>query len=243
MKKFFSFLIFMALFIGVVGSLTAGYFGFFPFVSKIMGTYSPKDLGIKYSDMDKQSYMTKSMSKIEEVSSLPKANASIEYTGMIEQKVSFTDEEVTARINNSEWKYFPFSNSQIRFNKDGSMEFSATLETSRIKGFITTVGGLDYTNPEMDKGMEIINKLGSTPPFYAKLTPKATDNDWTVAVKSLQIGNISVPLATVRADESLSALANHVNKIIPNLNVRSFSIEDGKMNVDATVPNVLKVVK
>ena len=225
----------------IIGGL--GYLGFIPFVSKLLGTSNPRDLGIKYSRADYDSYMVKSQAKIQMVSELPSAAPGIIYSGSVEQQQSFTDEEITARINDSTWEYFPFKVMQMKFNTDGSLEFSALLQSGRIQGFISSIGGLDYSSAELDKGMEILTSMGVNPAFYAKVTPVAEDNDWTVSAQSIELGRLPIPLDVVRADESLTKLTNYVAGLIPNLNVRSFSIEKGQMNLDATVPNEVSIKK
>ncbi len=110
----------------IVLILIAGYLGFIPGLSDIMGS-GPRDLGISYNEGD---YLN-SLAKVpgHSVSNAEHACFSCIYAssgGVAVDKV-FTQEEITSQINKLNKLKGPMRDVQVLFNGDGTIEMSGRI--------------------------------------------------------------------------------------------------------------------
>lgn len=166
-----------------------GYIGYIPAVSKLLGTNKPKDLGIKFSEKDNQAAIVKNGVKYEALSGSVDAQESIVRSGKHKVDTSFTSSEVTALMNNSSWKYWPYKNSQVKFNSDGSTEISGGLDKSIFPSYAVYMGIPKEATEFMMK------LLPSTPIFYIKTTTSVKENKLNkFDVQALHINNVPLPI-------------------------------------------------
>ena len=201
----------------------------------------PKDLGIKYTPADYQATHQKfgvEVGKLETAPASPKD--SIQYSGSKEAKLNLNSVEITSYLNASKWVYAPASNVQVKINADGTGEISGTLNINNVLTYVSLITPIDEVQKAIDKF-----HVPATPPFYAKGTVSVTDNKVNFNVQSLEVAKIPVPQNYVT--ENTSALNNFATdklNSIPNLKVRSLTLANGQVNMDATVPaKVLKQEK
>ncbi|MBI3366353.1 hypothetical protein HY041_01860, partial [Candidatus Roizmanbacteria bacterium] len=138
--KLIKLLLFLIVLCFLGGFFLLSYFGFIPYVSTILGTDKPKNLGIGYSQKEFFAYVNKAGTKIVEMTEPADAAHSIRYSGKFDLKEVFTQEEISARLNYALWKYMPVTNTQVKIHRDGTIELSGTVLMNRLDGFIARVG-------------------------------------------------------------------------------------------------------
>ena len=117
-----------------------GYFGFIPGLSGLFGSDKPRDLKIKYTEADHQSARTKSKIEYGELPANTPPAASLTRTGTRPVNFEMTSAEMTSLMNNRPWKYFPYSDVQVKFNGDGSAEISGRVLKDRVPGYGAFIG-------------------------------------------------------------------------------------------------------
>jgi hypothetical protein len=238
MKTFTKILVVLIILI-ILGVALAAYFGFVPCMSNILGTTKARDLGIKYTESNYIDYNQKAKVAIRKVSEKQGTKGKgIEYDGKTVVDQSFTQEELSARINYSTWKYIPVTGSQVKINQDGTVEFSANVVTNNLPGFIEAVGSLRFAKDEAQKTIDFLNKIAPNPAVYAKFSASVEKNNPTIHVESLQVGRLSVPISTVGGDDAIKGLVEHIFSLVPGLDVESLTFTGGKMNIKGTAPTV-----
>lgn len=212
------------------------------FLFKYFSSGSPKDLGVKYSPEDytkSNQLMSIDVASISEPVS-DSIKDSIQFSGKKDINISLTSSEATAYSRADKWKYAPISNLQIKFNSDGTGEVSGTLNLANILPFISMTTPIAEVQKAIDKF-----HISGNPPFYTKGTVEVVNNNTTFNIQSLEVGHIPVPQKYV--GENTGALNKFVTErlnSIPNLQVRSLTLSDGKVNIDASVPEkTLKIEK
>jgi len=228
----------------LVPVLVLGYLGFVPGLSAIMGANKPRDLGVKYTQADLQSVMAKN--GIQDVvlppSETPKG--SLRYEGSKPLKNSFSQSEITARMaENEKVKYNPISDTQVRFNPDGTAEISGRMDLNMVDEGAEAFGmdpqDFEAVKPYLD-GFKALN---SKPAFYAKGTCTVINNKIQMDVQEAVIGRTSLPLDNVPMDKVVEQFEELMTKV-NGLNVKSLDFKDGKMSFDGSVPaKVHSVIK
>ncbi|HWS49181.1 MAG TPA: hypothetical protein VN174_03995 [Candidatus Methanoperedens sp.] len=209
------------------------------FVYKFFLSAPPKDLGVKYTPEDYTQSHQKMAVEVGSISSPSSENPndSIQFSGKKDININLSSSEATAYSRADKWKYAPISNLQIKINPDGTGEVSGVLNLANILPFISMTTSTEEVQKAIDKF-----HISGNPPFYTKGTVTVTNNSTKFNIQSLEVGHIPVPGNYI--SENTNALNNFVTdrlNSIPNLQVRSLTLGDSKVNLDATVPE--KVVK
>jgi len=209
------------------------------FIYKFFLSASPKDLGVKYTPEDYTQSHQKMAVEVGSISNPTSENPkdTIQFTGKKDINVALSSSEATAYSRAEKWKYAPISNLQIKINPDGTGEVSGVLNLANLLPFISMTTPVEDVQKAIDKF-----HISGNPPFYTKGTVTVTNNETKFNIQSLEVAHIPVPQKYV--SENTSALNNFVTdrlNSIPNLQVRSLTLSDGKANIDASVPE--KVVK
>lgn len=209
------------------------------FLFRYFSSGSPKDLGVKYSPEDYTQSHQKMGIEVGSISTPSSNNSkdSIQFTGKKDIKISLSSSEATAYSRADKWKYAPISNLQIKINPDGTGEVSGILNLANILPFISMTTPVEEVQKAIDKF-----HISGNPPFYTKGTVTVTNNNTNFNIQSLEVGHIPVPQNYV--SENTGALNKFVTErlnSIPNLQIRSLTLSDGKANIDASVPE--KVIK
>jgi hypothetical protein len=209
------------------------------FLYKYFIAGSPRDLGIKYTEADYTATHQKMGIEVGSIQASSSADVkdSIQFTGKKDIKLSLNSTEITSYTGADKWKYVPLSNLQIKINPDGTGEVSGVLNLANLLPFISLTTPVEEVQKAIDKF-----HISGNPPFYTKGTVVVTNNVTSFNIQSLEVGRIPVPSNYI--SENTKALNNFVTdrlNSIPNLQIRSLTLTDGKANLDATVPE--KVIK
>ncbi len=234
--KYFLLLILLVI-IGGVGYLA--YLGFVPGLSNVLGANKPKDLGITYTKADYDTYVSKSLTKISPLASSGSGVKNIIFSGSKKLTQSFSSVEASARLNYATWSYMPVANTQVRFNADGSVEFSGNLLPGRLPNFITAIGGVSFSQDQINKALQFVK---TNPPVYLKVTPVSIkDNQVDLKFDSITVGKYNVPLSSFDANGFFSGLTEQVIGRVPGFYAKTVTITDGQINFSGTVPESMQV--
>jgi hypothetical protein len=225
----------------VVIILVAGYFGLMPVVSSLFGSDKPKDLGVTYTQADFQSAHTKSgIQRADLPASTPPAQ-SLVYSGQHAVNLNLTQQEITALLNLTPWEYWPYREVQVRFNPDGSAELSGIVEMDKMKDYALARG---LSQSDIGVVMDKVNTFAviqKDMPFYLKGTGSVVNGVVAFQADKLELGRVSIPTDQVngREAELTQALQEAIARI-PGFTCKNFSVSNGQIHFDGTVPNQVK---
>jgi hypothetical protein len=223
------------LLIAGTGVAAAGYFGLIPSVSKILGTNKPKDLGIRYANIDVPKLHDRVGAKtvIAKELSGSGAETGVLFEGEKPAKYSIGSEELTA-LGNSPWKFFPFTDVQIKIAQDGTVETSAMLRADRLVSFAKSLG---FSQKQVNEAIKEFKIPVTNVPVYAKGNFAVTNGKVEISAQRAEIGKIPLPTALI--EQITRPVTSGVEKLItsfPGFSIKNLSFENGKMNFEGTVP-------
>lgn len=226
----------------ISGILILGYYGLIPGVSTLFASNKPRDLGITYSEQDLTNALEKGALKSEALSATKTPSESIKYSGQMSIQNTFSDKEITALVNSRNWIYYPISNTQVKFNPDGTGEVSATLLKDRIAGYTQAFG---LTQEGLAIVMDKLKLIPVNPPIYAKGKFEVKNNQLTlVDIQKIEIGRFSIPTNLINDNKKyLIAAAEERIKSTPGCQINAATINNGKLYFDGTLPEKELVVQ
>ena len=222
----------------VVLILIGGYFGVVPGVSSIFGSDKPKDLGVTYTQADYQSARAKSNIARVDLPATTPPSSSLQFSGEHPASFSYSSAEVTALIEEKVWLYFPMHNCQVRFNPDGTTEFSGILEIDKLQDYALARG---LSQSDINSVLDRVNTftvLQKNMPIYLKGTASVINGKASYTTEAFKLGNINLPLEQLH--EYHADIIRYVEDElahVPGLTVNSFTISGGKVHFDGTLPD------
>jgi hypothetical protein len=241
-KLLYSLLIIFAVVI-IIPVLIAGWFGFVPGLSSIMGANTPRDLGITYTEADYASYKEKTGVAFIDFSEAPenpnKPGKKIVFSDpKTVSNQEFTQEELTAAINSVGWAWMPLKNAQVKFTQD-VVEVSGNLNIDNIDKFITFIGGVGYSNENVNTAISWGKKLVGDAPIYIKANATVANDQLTFNLVEAQVGRYSVPQDI--ADKVLSTGTTNAILKTDNLEATLAQPVDGALLFSGTYPTTIYV--
>lgn len=227
-------LVFILLVVGA-GAAAAGYFGLIPSVSNMLGTNKPKDLGVKYANIDVMKLHDRVGAKTVITKELtgPGAETGIMFEGEKPAKYSIGSDELTA-LANSPWKYIPVTNVQIKIAQDGTVETSAMLRADRVINFAKSLG---FSQEQINDAIKEYKIPVTNIPVYAKGNFSVTDGKVEISAQKAEVGRVPLPAALI--GQITPAITSGVESVItsfPGFSIKNLSFSNGKMNFEGTVP-------
>lgn len=194
----------------VVLVMAVGIYSYFA-----LTTNQPRNLGITYTEADRQSGRDKSQIAYEELSA-PDGDGRIWYTqGKREVDTVFSSREITAIMNNKVGIYFPYQDVQLKFNADGTGEISGGLIKSRLPAYAQS-----FNAPQVavDLAMKF---LPDNPVFYLKGRATLVDNQVGLFEPlRFEIGRVPMPLNLILANQKglvKEAYAMDINNLLDEI--------------------------
>ncbi|MCX6810863.1 MAG: hypothetical protein NTY30_04020 [Candidatus Berkelbacteria bacterium] len=234
MKKF---LIVLACIIVII-TLVAGYFGFIPGLSNVMGANKPKDLGVKYTDADLQK--GRGLTGVD-LQSLISDQKSLDFTGSKNIYGEYTSEIITAMISSAKYKFYPLSNTQVRINADGIVEAAGNFDIDKALKWSADLGGDTSFSREVENYTKYVS---NNPSYYLKGKMTVTNNQITLDISEAQISRFRAPQSVINKYQG--DLANFVEQkisAVPGMNIKSADFSTGSLKLDATYPAIEKSLK
>ena len=219
----------------LVAILALGYLGFVPGLSDLLGSTKPKDLGVRYTSADLASINAKTGVTYTTLPSSTVASKSEVVTGSKSLQTTVTQEELTAMVNDhsSKWKAYPASDVQVRINQDGTMEMTGILRLDRLENYVAALG---VTGEQIQQVLSPAKALSTNPRFYGKWDIDVANGQVTGKIDMITIGNLDLPQDQIAANKAIlfQAIQSRLQKL--NINAKSISVSNGKLNFDGSVP-------
>ena len=210
MKKIFFFFIALILLI-VFGIAYTGLIRI-PILSDILGTHDPIDLGIETDDELFLTALDKYGIFIEGNPNEFCVTCEAQYSEYKQTDISLTSAELSSIIQATNYQTGPLQDIQIKLGDNNSGELAAMIDLSPY--------GYDYQGP-----------------VYAAGSITVENNRVSVDLSKAKLGKIPAP--TKYLDQGASGLEALVNSALANMNdldVDSFSVENGQLNVQGNLP-------
>lgn len=199
----------------------------------------PQNLGIVYSQKDLNLANEKLKVRFEALSKDLKTDKTIIVAGAHPVDQSFTSEELTALVDNrhKQYIYFPFRNVQIRVNKDGTVEGTATVTYNDAVNYLVALG-VSYQDIVKAAAKFQVPKIGF--PVYLKAKGSIINNLGHIKIESAKIANVPIPQNLVdQYGPGVNDLAQSVIKERqPSYNIETLKAIDGKVYFKGTSPDV-----
>jgi len=201
------------------------------------GLSNSKDLGTKYTQQDLDNYYQKANYQVKELPAGSKP--SIKFTGAQQINVAWTDEELTARMNNDKWINHPAKNVQIKINADGTVQASAMISKTKA---IAAAQSFGFSGTEIKIAQDFIKLLPEEMPVYIQGDIEIKDNKIvSYKLDEAKIGNLSL-LNFVKAGQIANYAQSHL-RTNPAFNIRSLNFDNGQMKFDGTHPTLKEEVR
>lgn len=233
----------IALLLVIASVALLGYLGFLPGLSSVFGADKPRDLGVQYTERDVQSARSKVGSQNQDLPPGAAPKDSFKLSGQRQVNASFTQEELTALVNTrgKAWKYYPVSDSQVRVNSDGTLEYSGKVLVAHLDGFAQV---LNMSAEERQSVKDYMSAFKIDPPIYVKASGSVINNKVTnLDIKDVNVGRLSVPSALLGDTNRVASFLEGQRSVAQGLSVRSLNVEGGRVKFDGTVPAVVQTSK
>lgn len=225
----------------------AGWLGFIPGLSSLLGANKPRDLGVTYVPADLDSFMAKKkMQQLElDYADAPTNPSDPDYKYVFTDPVAidevFTQEEVTARINETTWSGMPFTNVQVKFNDGGNIEISGKILSDKVKEFIATIGGVGYSDEDVDTGLKWLNRMAGDPAVYINAEAQVVDNRLQLTINEAKINRWTAPADA--ANRVLDTATRNALAKVAGLFLQSVTFDSAGLHFNGTAPSKTYVVR
>lgn len=223
--------------------LVAGWFGAVPGISRLMGATKAQDLGVRYTAADMQSYTNKTGIQFADFASAP-PNPNRPGKKLIfgdpktVDSLSLTQSEITAAVNNLDWKSMPLSNVQVKFG-DGTVEVSGNLNTANIASFVHFIGGVGYSDSKVDTAVRWAQRFLNNAPVYVNASISATNDQLSFQLHDAKVGRLAIP-QNIASDVLRTGLTNAIVNA-DNYEIKSASFSPGTFTFSGTYPSTVYV--
>lgn len=223
--------------------LIAGWLGLVPGLSNIMGARTPKDLGVRWTEADFESYKAKTTTTFYDFATAPDnpekpGKKTVFADPKTVQELQLTQEEITAAINNLNWSWLPAENVQVKLS-EGTMEVSGNLKLDHVEEFISFIGGVGYSENDVSKAADYGRKFVQGGAFYAKGSASVANNQLAFDLQKIQIGRLSIPIDTA-SNVIYTGGSNSINNA-QYLDAQSATVGNGTLNFSGTYPTTIYV--
>lgn len=240
-KKKHRLLKFLAIFAGII-IIAAVILGMsFP------GLLWTKDLGVKYTEADYQSAITK-LEYIKDA--IPTGSAESEYvytygkTSAI--NTEFTSSEITAFINTGRPSYYAVKNVQVRLNPDGTIDASGIVNVDYV---LNEILGGKFSREQIAKEMPALGLLPGSVNLYINAGGSVLNNNAEVDLNKVEVQGIPIPTEYVNSKEAIDTVTGGANQIMQDYSSKSGSnfeklaVENEKLVIKGDFPSSLTRTK
>lgn len=225
--------------------MIAGWFGFIPGLSNVLGAKTPVDLGVVWTEADYQSYLEKTGTDYLDYSEAPPNPENPDKKTIFADPISvtdqtFTQEELTAAINSVGWAWMPISNAQVKLSEN-TVEISGNLELDNIEKFVSFIGGVGYDESSVQTAADWGRRFANGAPVYLKANASVTNDALDFSLQEVKVGRFSVP-QDIASKAVFSGSSNSINNA-QNFSAKSVNIENGSLQFTGTYPQTVYVLK
>lgn len=204
------------------------------------GLSKPIDLGVRSSREAYERAVSKlGFTKDEAPRSGEASDYTTVYTGIHDADISMTSEEVTSFLSENRPPYYAVKNVQIRFNEDGTVEASGTLDTSYV--FDTLLSG-QYSREDAQSALPMLGLIPDNVNIYIKLAGGIDDNHVTgLDVDAVSVMGIPIPVDLISSNESfiVSIIDDNIARqnARAGTNIAHLGISGGQVDFQGTLPS------
>lgn len=216
----------------------SAYLGYIPGISTILGADKSKDLGIKYTQQDFNSGRKKSGVVYETLPADTPPQNSLVFKGNKQINTTFSNEEMTALINNRRGKYMAITHCQVKFNADGTGEIAGIIERNKIASFLTV---MTFPQTAVNYAEKTLRMLPPSIPFYVKGKAAMMNNRFTsFTVDSLEVSRLPIPMNLVHKYQSdvASIFENFITTKVTGFYAKRAGFEKGILYFEGTLPEI-----
>ena len=227
----------------LLGALVAGWFGLIPGVSSLLGANKARDLRVQYTAADLVTYQEKTVIQFLDYANAPE-NPNKPGKKMIfgnpktVEGLAISQEELTAAVNSLNWRTMPLRNVQIRAG-NGIVEVSGNLNAKNIAGFIKFIGGVGYSQGDVDKAASWAMRLVNNAPVYVNASVSAENDQLSFILHEAKVGRLAIPQGV--AEKVLRVGLTSAITNADNYEIKSASFSNGQMNFSGTYPTTVYV--
>jgi hypothetical protein len=153
-----------------------------------------------------------------------------------------TENELTALLNqpSSQWKNYPVKDVQLKINNDGTVEMTGKIVAKRFENYAQ-----DTNMPSKYKDLIVDNAklVPVSPSFDYKGNMKIENGKVVGEMTDLKVGPLEVPKEWT--DNNKDFISGFVEDRINSagMKVNSANFDNGKLNIDGTVPETISFEK
>lgn len=214
----------------------------FKVASAVRGMAKPRDLGMHATMEQALEAQAKTQVAVATAPESTPISGSIRYEGSHPMTYELDSAGLTAlALSHARYKYFPFSNIQIRINPDNTVEISCMADTMKAFSFATAVG---FAASDLDKVMTDYHIPRSSIPVYVKGSGSVTNNKVTLELDAGEVAGIPVPMGLVNDKKpQIVSTIERIMRIAPGLDAKSITFSDSKVHFDGKVPEKKYIVE
>ena len=206
-----------------------------------------KDLGVRYSIQDYDSFMEK-IDYTKDLTPTGYLREDYVYTyGKVSSiDTSFTSAELTAFANYNRPVYYAFKDVQILINDDGTIEASASVNVDYV---LNEVLGGKYTRSEIEKEIPALGFLPSNVNLYLNIEGSIINNSTNLSLNSVVVQGIAIPENFINTNEAIETVTNGINDLISKnnsasgSNIKNLSTENNQLLLIGEFPTSLTRIK
>ena len=146
--------------------------------------------------------------------------------------------------DNEKVKFNPLSEPQLRINEDGTAEISGKVRLDMLEE-----GAEAFNAPSniADGAIPYVEKFkfaNPNPAFYAKGKLVIENKQVQLDIQKAEVGRASKPLDKLPiSQDEIEGYAEQILDVVPGMDIKSLSFEDGKMSFDGTLPEKVSTVR
>lgn len=240
-RKTFWVLLTIFIVILMIPILLLGYMGLVPVLSNLMGTANPRDLGVKYSQSDVDTYKKKTSLQFKDYSEAPydpfNNNQKTALASPLSVSgVNLTQQEITALLNTNTYSWMPVDNIQVKLT-DNTIELSGSLNIDKIEEFNQYISEDNTAGQDINSALAWVKRLRNKAPVYVKANVSIIDNKLSFKLLDAEIGRLNIPLGST--GEDLSSGSTTVNTDSQYFSAKSAKLNNGNLEFQGTYPTVI----
>lgn len=220
----------------------AAWLGFIPGLSTLLGATKPVDLGVAYTEQDLQAFYDITGQEVLDYQNAPvdpETGYKTIFADPEPMNIQLSQEEITARINESGWVYMPLDNVQVRLGDGNIIEVSGNVNIEALERFIPFIGGVGYSQEDVDTGLAWLKRMAGNPAVYISSVGSITNNNLDLTINEVRIGRWNAPLA--EATKVLTTATENALRGTIGLNVKSATFSNGHIDFVGTAPTTVYV--
>jgi hypothetical protein len=155
------------------------------------------------------------------------------------ENVTFTQQEITAAINSIKWEWMPLSDAQVKFGAGNTVEVSGNLNMQHIDDFVKFIGGVGYSDADVNKAISWGEKMVGNAAVYVKGTASVANDNLTLDLQQVQVGRYSAPVDI--SNRVFQTGASNALTRADNLEAKSVTFTSDAMHFSGSYPKTVYV--